>query len=208
MCMLDAGVFYEAFRRFLVRRLRFYDDPGVIHVGEASGCLRKAWYNRLMGDRELRHLAPNRHVVLGLGLSIHMVVEEVLRELGYVTERQLIVEAGGVRIAGTPDALSNDHVVEIKTVGRTPDQPYPQHLMQLNAYLALTGVERGYLVYINKRDGGIRVFSHSYNEKLWRRLVDRAKTLRDAIASRTPPPPERGPVCGFCEWQLQCSLEG
>ena len=206
--MVSAELFYEAFRRFLVRQLRFYDDPSVVHVGEASGCVRKAWYNRMMGDRELRHLAPSKRVILGLGLSTHLVVEEILRELGYATEKQIIVETSGVKIAGTPDAVNGEHVIEIKTVSRTPDQPYPQHLMQLNAYLAMTGLPTGYLVYINKRDGAIRVFQHTFSEKLWRRLVDRAKTLRNAIASKIMPPAERGPWCGFCEWQLQCSLEG
>ena len=206
MSAVTSEVFYEAFRRFLVKQLRFYDDPAVVHVGEVSGCLRRAWYNRVFGDRELRHLAKTKYVVLGLGLSTHMVLEEVLREVGYAVERPLSADLGGVTLVGTPDAVNGEHVIEIKTVSKTPQQPYPQHLLQANAYMALTGAPQAYIVYINKRSGDITLHRATFSERLWRLLKERAATLAKALATGTPPPPERGPWCSFCDWQLKCSL--
>jgi len=81
MTVVSAETIYEAFRRFLLKNIRFHDDL-TIHVAEASSCLRKAYYTRKYGDRQLKYISKTKRVILGLGLSTHYVLEEVLRELG------------------------------------------------------------------------------------------------------------------------------
>ena len=202
--MVTSDMVYEAFRRFLARQLRFYGDGSVIHVGEACGCLRKAYYTRRGGSADLSHIAPSKRVIMGLGLSTHLVFEEILKEMGYESEQEVVREFDGFKLAGTPDAVSDDHVVEIKTCNRLPDEAYPHHAMQLNAYLGLLGKSLGYIVYICKRDGNVRVFQIGYDERMFQDLLSRAARLHRHLREDSPPPPEPSFICNYCEWKWQC----
>ncbi len=201
--MVRAEDIYEAFRKFLVSRLRIIDE-NTIHVGEVCGCLRKSWYTRKYGSKDLSHLAPSKRVVLGLGLSTHLVIEKVLEELGYTTEQQVIIELDGFKIAGTPDAVNDEYVVEIKTTNRIPDEPFPSHVMQINAYLGLLRRSAGYIIYICRKDGQVKVFPIVFNEVMFREVLKRAATLYEYIKSNEPPPAEPSYLCNFCEWKWKC----
>jgi len=203
--MITTDMVYEAFRRFLARQIRIYDED-TIHVGEACSCLRKSYYTRKYGSRDLSHLAPSKRVILGLGMSTHLVFEEVLQELGYRTEQQIIKEYDnlGFKLAGTPDAVGEDHIVEIKTCNKLSDEPLPHHVMQANGYLGLLGFKVGCIVYICKRDGNVRIFQVEYNEQLYNKLVERASTLYRHIKEDTPPPAEPSFLCHYCEWKWNC----
>ena len=198
---------YEAFRKFLASRLRIVGDD-TVHVGEVCGCPRKAYFTRKYGSKDLSHIAPSKRVVLGLGLSTHLVLEKVLEELGYTTEHQVIIELDGFKLAGTPDAVSNSHVVEIKTVNRVPDEPFPNHVMQLNAYLGLLRKSTGYIVYICRRDGQVKVFPHSFSEVMFREVLKRAAKLYRHIREDTVPEAEPSYLCNYCEWKWKCLNSG
>lgn len=201
--MVTTDMVYEAFRRFLVKQLRICDED-TVHVGEACNCLRKSYYTRKHGSKDLSHIAPSKRVILGLGMSTHLVFEEVLRELGYKTEQQVVREYDCFKLAGTPDAVGGDHIVEIKTCNKLPDEPLPHHVMQLNGYLGLLGFRKGYIVYICKRDGNVRIFQVGFNQRLFDRLVERARQLHEHLKSDTPPPPEPSFLCQYCEWKWKC----
>ncbi len=201
--VVSAEVIYEAFRKFLASRLRVVDDD-TVHVGEVVGCLRKAFYSRRYGDRDLRHLTPSKRVVLSLGMSAHLVLEEVLREAGYRTEEQVIKEFNGFKLAGTPDAVNGEHVLEIKTVSKIPDEPYPHHVMQLNTYLGMLGYSTGYIIYINRRDGQVSVVPHNFNEVMYREVVRRAEALHKHLKDGTLPEAEPSYLCNYCEWRWRC----
>jgi len=62
--VITTGMVYETFRRFLARQIRIYDEDS-IHVGEACNCLRKSYYTRKHGSKDLSHLAPSKRVILG-----------------------------------------------------------------------------------------------------------------------------------------------
>ena len=207
MAPITSEDIYEAFRRYLVKQLRFYDSD-TLHVGEVSQCLRKSWYTRRYGDKQLKHIGKTKRVILGLGLSTHYVLEEVLREMGYSTEKQLfkqIVYKGEMlKIAGTPDASSKNHVIELKTCKKIPQQPYDSHVMQLNTYLWMTNCDVGYLVYICKVTGEVKVFDITFSYNRLHEFLERALTLKHHLKSKQPPPPERTGMCTFCEWKMLC----
>ncbi|MHC1628487.1 MAG: PD-(D/E)XK nuclease family protein [Candidatus Nezhaarchaeales archaeon] len=201
--MITSDLIYDAFRRFLVKQLRVYDKD-TIHVGEATNCLRKSWFNRKLGNRDFEHLAPSKRVILGLGLSTHFVLEGVLRELGYIVEQSIVKSYGLFKLAGTPDAVNEVDVIEIKTVNKLPDEPLPHHVMQLNGYLALFERSSGYVIYICKRDGNVRVFKVDYNEELFKKLLERAARLHEALKRNVEPEPEPSFLCNYCEWKWSC----
>ena len=198
---------YEGFRRFLVKNLRIYDRNDVIHVSEAIQCLRKSWYSRKFGDRELKFLDDRKKVILGLGLSTHLVLENVLREMGYEVEKEVSKKIGDITLTGTVDAINSEHVLELKTINRIPDNPLQHHVLQLNTYLGLTDLKKGYIVYICKRDGSIKVFEIEFNENLFNIVVERANELYASLVKNIEPPRDIGFNCSYCEWRERCYNE-
>ncbi|RLE86321.1 MAG: hypothetical protein DRN04_19680 [Thermoprotei archaeon] len=88
------------------------------------------------------------------GLSL-----KALRELGFTTEKQIILEfPNGLKLAGTPDAYNDEIVLEVKTVNKIPEKPYEHHVLQLNTYLNMLNYDLGLIIYISKKNGKIKVF--------------------------------------------------
>jgi len=204
---VNENLIYEAFRKFLTKSLRPLDEE-TVHVGEVVQCLRKSFYTRRFGSKELTHLEKTKFIILGLGLSTHLVLEEVLKELGCATEftqiGTIVTKDYQIRIAGTPDAFNDKFVIEIKTVNKIPEKPYKHHLMQLNAYLWLTHRRIGYIVYIEKKTGRVKVFEHTFNDELHDEFIRRAIKYYEAIKYNITPEREESFLCNYCEWKFMC----
>jgi len=204
---INAEMVYEAFRRFLVKQLRIVDDE-TIHVGEVCSCLRKSFYTRRYGDLSLRHLEKTKYVILGLGLSTHYVLEETLHEMGFHTEtpivEYIVTKDYKIRVMGTPDAFNDKHVVEIKTTKKIPKEPFRHHLMQLNTYMWMLKVRIGYIVYIDKSTGYVKVFEHYFDNNIHVNFIDRAVKFYEALKYNIPPSIEKSGLCNYCEWRWRC----
>jgi len=198
---------YAAFRNMLLKHLRIVGKD-TVHVGEVVQCLRKSWFNRKYGDPgSLNHLSDSKCVILGLGLASHFVLEEALKQLGYVTEKQIILEfPNGLKLAGTPDAYNDKVVLEVKTVNRIPDHPYEHHVLQLNAYLNMLNMDLGLIIYICKRNGRIKIFEVRRDTRKYLQVLERAKRLYYHISKDLPPDPEPSYLCNYCEWRLYCMV--
>ena len=203
--MLSEKEVYAAFRNLLLKHLRIVGKD-TVHVGEVVQCLRKSWFNRKYGDvRNLNHLSDSKCVILGLGLASHFVLEEALRELGYVTEKPVTVEfPNGLKLIGTPDAYNDKVVLEVKTVNKIPDYPYEHHILQLNAYLNILNYDSGLIVYICKKDGRVKIYEIRRDMRKYVQILERAKKLYYHISKDIPPEPEPSHLCNYCEWKLYC----
>jgi len=203
--MLGERQIYAAFRSLLLKHLRV-PDRNSIHVSEVVGCLRKAWLNRKYGDlKNLNHLSNSKCVILGLGFASHFVLEQALRELGYVTEKPVTVEfPNGLKLIGTPDAYNDKVVLEVKTVNKIPDYPYEHHILQLNAYLNILNYDSGLIVYICKKDGRVKIYEIRRDMRKYVQILERAKKLYYHISKDIPPEPEPSHLCNYCEWKLYC----
>jgi len=204
--MLSEKEVYAAFRNLLLKHLRIVGKD-TVHVGEVVQCLRKSWFNRKYGDvRNLNHLSDSKCVVLGLGLASHFVLEEALRELGYVVEKPITLEfPNGLKLVGTPDAFNDKVVLEVKTVNRIPDHPYEHHVLQLNTYLNMLNYDLGLIIYISKKDGKVKIFEVKRDTKKYLEILERAKKLHYHISKDIPPNPEPSHLCNYCEWKLWCN---
>lgn len=122
-------------------------DPSTIYVTDLVYCPLK---------REFRTRFPDLTFTFKpaqvTGSILHEGLRRLLEEKGFEVEKpvEARVSVGGreVTVKGRIDAVRDDVVIEIKT-GRPGQQlPHEHHLLQLKAYLDLTGVGRGLLVYI------------------------------------------------------------
>jgi CRISPR-associated protein Cas4 len=176
-----------------------------ITVSEAaSPCLRKAYYQRI------RAAAPTPIEFLKIvGNDIHLKLQDVLRDEGYQVEVGLSIEIGNFKLVGRVDALKEDgddpHLIEFKTVQEIPREPHESHVLQVQAYLLMTGLEKGYLVYLARKDGRVKVFKIHKDRQALKKLIERAYILYKALKEKTPPPPEKGPWCNTCQFTLTCS---
>ncbi len=173
-----------------------------IHVSEAVQCLRRSYWDR-MKPAVTRDINA---VLMAIGSGLHRVLQEVLESDGWIAEYRVERSIKNLfRLVGHIDLYHPEHgaVVEIKTVSAIPERPYPQHVMQLNAYLAMVRARRGFLVYV-ARDGRIEVFRHSFDPDYYRSVIKRAFLLWTSLRRREPPKPERGPLCEYCPYKLHC----
>ena len=126
---------------------RAQDRSGEVHVTDITGCLRKAYFDKLLP-------APERvsdKLVKFLGVAVHESVEDKDEFM----ESEIPVEALG--IVGKSDALYADGtLLDFKTTRwMIPDRlPYGSHELQVNIYahlLRLAGkkVERLFIQYVD-----------------------------------------------------------
>lgn len=180
-------------------------DPRVIYVTEAcSTCLRKAYYERVKPP-----IPSSVEFIKLVGDEAHKRILEVLKDEGYQVEASIKLQIKGILLVGRADAVKlddkNPHVIEFKIVDEIPEKPYDMHLMQLNLYMLAFGTKKGYLVYISRRNGRVKVFKHTYERELAKNALVRAIRLSEALLKKEPPPPEKGPWCNTCPYSLSCS---
>jgi len=179
-----------------------------ITVSEAaSPCLRRSYYQRI------RAVAPTPVEFLRIvGSDVHLKLQDVLREEGYLIEVNVGVKIGEFKLVGRIDALKDygddPHLIEFKTVREIPREPRKSDVLQVQAYLLMADVDIGYLVYLSRKDGRVKVFKITRDKRALRKVIERAYILYKALKEKVPPPPERGPWCNTCPFVLTCNSKG
>lgn len=174
--------------------------PDVISVTEATfPCLRKAYY-----DRTRRRLPTPVEALKTVGSEIHRMIQDVLREEGWEVEVSVSLPVDGFRLVGRVDALNGEAVIEIKTSGGVRKSLLGSHRLQLQAYLNMLPVRKGYLIYVDRSSGRVKVFQVVRDKSALRTVVGRARQLYEALRANIPPPPSRGPWCEVCPWKWVC----
>lgn len=198
---LTAQDVYRWFREIIEKKRRRVERDDVIHVSEASNCLRRAWFER---RRPQPALDPS-NIVLTIGSSVHNVLQSHLARKGWLKEVETRVAYKDFIIVGSADLYHPEEhvVVELKTSNNPPSQPYHSHVLQTNAYVHFLNAKHGYIVYIGKA-GSVKVHQVKRSRRGLRELFDRAETLYKALTTNTPAPPEHGPWCEYCPYKWFC----
>lgn len=174
--------------------------PNLIYVTELTQCLRKSWYARAMGIPP----ADEKIVVLLLGDDVHYLINSQF-PLGE-GEKSFEKEYNGVRVRGRVDRIVGSTILEFKTISRLPQEPLPHHVEQMQLYFWLSDSSKGFLVYVAKTNGGIRVFEVERDEETIKMLLEKAVMLSDSLKKGEPPDPEKSWLCDYCEFRAQCPL--
>lgn len=128
-------------------RLEELRDPRILYVTDLVSCSHK----RRM-RLEYPELTLKFEPQLVLGDLLHEGLERILEEQGYRREVEVVAEyevlGTRVTLKGRVDAVGDDAVVEIKTGRSGQSLPHDHHILQLQVYLNLLGMDRGILVYI------------------------------------------------------------
>ncbi len=195
---------YDWIRQSLAVNQRVYYSSDVIHVSEVSECLRKAYYTRTAP------LKPNEAalIIMSFGNGLHNQLQEYLVSQGWKSEVEVSWNFKYFRLIGHIDLYNptNNTVLEIKTTNKIPDNPYPNHVMQLNSYQAMIKAEKGYLIYIS-RNGQVEVFPHRFDKRLWKTTIKRAFNYYFSLRKNRAPKPEPSPLCTYCPFKWKCYRE-
>ncbi|MEM1601677.1 MAG: CRISPR-associated protein Cas4 [Candidatus Bathyarchaeia archaeon] len=190
-----------------------YEKPrvGWYYPSLLPSCLRRQF---LIYKRGLT-ISEEKAGIFRLGELIHSYLAGVLRQSDLAvkaSEAQFIIvilmDGEFIRISGRADMLielNNEiYVVEVKSIKRLPQEPLKHHVMQLQAYLAAFGA-KGLLVYLEKNALQHKIFQVDFNNEEFRRLVDRAKRLHEALVKDAEPGGDAETwECLFCEFKNEC----
>jgi len=181
-------------------------DKDVITVTEATfPCLRKAYY-----DRTRRRLPTPVEALKVLGSEVHAMIQDVLREEGWDVEVKVRLHLGGFELHGRADAVRYDgngkalEVIELKTSNGLKEAALEFHVLQLQTYMTILRAKHGYIVYIDRASGRVKVFKVRADKRALRTVIERAKALHDALVNHRAPPVTHGPWCGLCPHKWSC----
>jgi len=171
-------------------------DQRVVYVTEVSQCLRRAWFQRVMGG------APSDEsvVLMIMGDDVHYL----MREMVAVGEGEVRCEKtleNGVIIRGRVDRIIGDAVVEFKTCAAIPKQPYDHHVDQVQLYMWLLGKKKAYVVCVSKINGKVKAFKVEPDLKRVEELLERSRLLSKHLREGTIPEKEEGKLCNYCEYK-------
>jgi len=191
---------YEMFAEIYYSRVfKVYMDTEV-HVTEATQCLLKSFLFRKLP----RALQEPKVVVLSFGDLIHEALKQPLIRRGYNVGTESKYPLKDVTLYAHSDALASDHTLEFKTISRMPHEPLSHHYHQDNAYNFVFDKPIGYILYIHKPSGLVKVFPIKRNEDSFQYVCLRAYRLSVCLRSNTMPKPEPSWLCNYCEYPDLC----
>ena len=169
-----------------------------IHVTEACGCLRYAYFRRKYGGK------PEANYKTFMGTAIH---DAILR---FISDQTEIYVCNDI-LEGYADAIvtinGKKYVFELKTVVRIPAKPYKSHIEQVNCYMNMLGIDKAVIVYVQRSDGNKAVFVVDRDPDLFTVTLDKARYLRKCLDENKPPNLRDESFCFMCPYRKICEKE-
>lgn len=186
-----------------------------LHCGDVGWCARKAlaaMFSDKIGENDV-----SSSLYMAIGTAIHKTIEAALKEAGVlVSDEHRITAIGGVPISGYVDAIVELNgelaVLELKSCGKAPAEPKPEHVAQAIVYGLATGIKRKLILYVGRNvktfvgldltefevedDGGLLTATA--------REIALAHVYREAL--RLPPPrlDASASKCAYCPFVSEC----
>ena len=166
------------------------NNPDRIHVIEAAGCTRLAYYERR--DSLPADNVSKTSVLLSNGMrralsSVH----------GEYRVDSLTLEADADMI------IANEFVVRFEVVTELPEIPHPRHMLYLNACLFAFKKDEGFLIYMTAAGKTVE-FSVTKNNRMFEEIVRRARVLSTLLKESKVPIVEPSDLCLSCKYFERC----
>ncbi|MCE2508541.1 MAG: hypothetical protein J4G04_04475 [Nitrosopumilaceae archaeon] len=164
-------------------------DNSTMHLEEAVGCLRRAYYDRRDPlDQERQGFSE--------------LLSGLLRKLGHGAE-QASYDIGGLTLKGNADMLVDDAVILFRPAAKPMENPQAGDLLYLNACLWMYNKIDGIIVYItgDRRESS---FSLTRNKRMFEETVRRVRVLSDLLGGDKAPILEPSSDCEGCQYYQRC----
>lgn len=134
-----------------------------IYASSAGLCARQTAGVLLLDPDKETHRKASAQFYFKLGNAFESVVSRAFERAEILIDQETRISSyhTDLDISGRIDFVIRDRafsdslsLVELKTCGKLPDKPRPAHYAQLMTYLVLTGMPRGYVLYISRNVAG------------------------------------------------------
>lgn len=190
-------------KKDLIAKIReLYDPRKGIHLTDCTRCIRYSFYEKV----DPLPIPYSRLIAFFVGTSVHEKLEKILGKVRSRTVQGIIC---------TPDALTDDQVLEFKTSRLDIEDVYSnkRYIRQLKAYVHVFKKSIGVLIVIGLYEMDIYTRSFKFTKeelkKNWDFILRRKKLLEQALVTNIPPSVTESDKeeHSNCEYLERCSEE-
>jgi len=134
--------------------------------------------------------------IFDVGNSLEVRMKKYFERTGIFLAAEQTVRLGNPPISGRYDfLLKHDEygrvILELKSINDAGfdaliETPKSEHLVQLQIYLNLAGLENGILLYENKNDQKLKAFKVIKDVSLWESVIERCLKIQAMLPSDVP----------------------
>ena len=189
--------------------------PRTFYCSEIAYCPRQLYYKRLIP----KEYPPETLKIFMLGDMIHDKLSEILgfkyKEIESEGRITLYMPIEDIRFGGRFDDLvrheDQEILIEKKSCAslyyiEAANKPHHHHLVQLMLYIKALGLNKGYIIYIEKNTLKTKTFEVEYDAKLLFEAIARASLVQECLDTNTLP--DKKPLgswqCKFCPHKKEC----
>jgi len=127
--------------------------------------------------------------IFKVGGSLEDRYDTYWNKLGILLDKEKTVRLTSPKISGRIDyILSHEDpkigkfILELKSINKKGydeliDVPKPEHHIQIQCYMGITGIPYGIVFYECKDDQSVRAFKVLHDEEMWQGIIDRCKRI-------------------------------
>jgi hypothetical protein len=196
----------------------------IFYPSEIPQCLRRTWYFYKKPKKltfELLKLFQAGNLVHNFLISVFLNSFQRDKIQFFDYEGKVRYTGKNFEIIGRYDDVVminiNDEpkLFELKTARNLEfiKEVKPHHFSQINFYLKQLGLEKGWVVYIDRRNLNIRVFEINFSEEKFQELVKRAEILWNHLKENKLPVAEAKVnksmswACRYCSFLQECEKD-
>ena len=187
----------------------------VFHPSALGSCIRSIYYDMLGAERVPLDTRVMR--IFDNGHSAHERYTNYFKKAGVHIADELLIRDDEWNIEGSADDLiiidKEIILIDEKTIGNFPFEKMLQgqlrktYMYQLNCYMWLLGLKRGFFLYENKNTQHIHIKEVKFDPKIITDIKKRVTTVMKAIIRNTPPKGEytlKDWQCRYCGYNKHC----
>ncbi|MDI1494865.1 MAG: hypothetical protein K8823_171 [Cenarchaeum symbiont of Oopsacas minuta] len=167
-------------------------DNDKIGIHEITGCIRRAYFNRI-DPLEYKH---QNFGELSVGL---------LHKLHYGTKK-IEFDMDGIKLIGNADMIIDDAIIIFRSTIKTMENPLAADMIYLNACLWMYNKNDGIIVYITT-DGQESSFSLTRNKSMFEETARRVRILHNLLVEKKLPILEPSSECSTCQYYQRCYMK-
>ena len=160
----------QLLKQYYTERDKHVLGENEFYASSAGYCPRYIHYSKKYNEPHDVYLLD----IFELGDAVHDYWEKkIIEKFGGEAEKELRVDLGDIVVRGRCDVLDSRNVVwELKSASELPDEPYEEHVMQLNFYIKHLNAKYGVLLYIKKNTNSIRGFKVEFDPRKYEEALE------------------------------------
>ena len=184
----------------------FLQKDNEYHISSIGRCPRFIFL-----ERTQRRPDENKNKrVFVIGKIIHDFVQDKLFG-DYIKEEQLSYSVDGINLVGRIDLNNKNEIIELKSCKSLAYilNPYDEHIVQVNTYMGIKGINKAQIIYIDKQDMGMVTFNIEFDKKLFDESINNIIKLNKKIQAKTSYKgigQKIGHNCKYCKYKDLCGF--